>query len=83
MAPELYDENYNELADVYSFGMCMLELVTSEYPYSECRNSAQIYKKVSSVSNAILIIFFLYGLLLDYLVIQLYDFAGYKTCCSL
>ncbi|MED6158769.1 putative serine/threonine-protein kinase wnk6, variant 2 [Stylosanthes scabra] len=28
--------------------MCMLQLVTSEYPYSECRNSAQIYKKVSS-----------------------------------
>ncbi|XP_057748483.1 probable serine/threonine-protein kinase WNK7 [Arachis stenosperma] len=48
MAPELYDENYNELADIYSFGMCMLQLVTSEYPYSECRNSAQIYKKVSS-----------------------------------
>ncbi|KAK8472645.1 hypothetical protein PHAVU_002G270000 [Phaseolus vulgaris] len=48
MAPELYDESYNELADIYSFGMCMLELVTSEYPYSECRNSAQIYKKVSS-----------------------------------
>ncbi|KAH1126008.1 putative serine/threonine-protein kinase WNK6 [Glycine max] len=48
MAPELYDEHYNELADIYSFGMCMLELVTSEYPYSECRNSAQIYKKVSS-----------------------------------
>lgn len=26
MAPELYDENYNELADIYSFGMCMLEM---------------------------------------------------------
>lgn len=50
MAPELYDENYNELADIYSFGMCMLEIVTFEYPYCECRNSAQIYKKVSSVS---------------------------------
>ncbi|XP_058786552.1 probable serine/threonine-protein kinase WNK7 [Vicia villosa] len=48
MAPELYDEDYNELADIYSFGMCMLELATSEYPYRECRNSAQIYKKVSS-----------------------------------
>jgi WNK lysine deficient protein kinase len=48
MAPELYDENYNELADIYSFGMCMLEMVTFEYPYCECRNSAQIYKKVSS-----------------------------------
>ncbi|XP_038989189.1 probable serine/threonine-protein kinase WNK7 [Phoenix dactylifera] len=48
MAPELYDENYNELVDIYSFGMCMLEMVTFEYPYSECTNSAQIYKKVSS-----------------------------------
>lgn len=49
MAPELYDENYNELVDVYSFGMCVLEMLTSEYPYSECVNPAQIYKKVTSV----------------------------------
>ncbi|KAL3626712.1 hypothetical protein CASFOL_029455 [Castilleja foliolosa] len=48
MAPELYEEEYNELVDIYSFGMCILELVTCEYPYSECRNQAQIYKKVTS-----------------------------------
>ncbi|KAM1035144.1 hypothetical protein ACFX2I_038362 [Malus domestica] len=48
MAPELYDEEYNELVDIYSFGMCMLEMVTCEYPYSECKNPAQIYKKVTS-----------------------------------
>ncbi|XP_038725467.1 serine/threonine-protein kinase WNK8-like isoform X2 [Tripterygium wilfordii] len=48
MAPELYDEEYNELVDIYSFGMCILEMVTCEYPYSECRNPAQIYKKVTS-----------------------------------
>ncbi|XP_019058686.1 PREDICTED: serine/threonine-protein kinase WNK8-like isoform X1 [Tarenaya hassleriana] len=48
MAPELYEEEYNELVDIYSFGMCMLEMVTCEYPYSECRNQAQIYKKVTS-----------------------------------
>ncbi|EPS60161.1 hypothetical protein M569_14644, partial [Genlisea aurea] len=48
MAPELYDEQYTELVDVYSFGMCMLELITCEYPYIECKNQAQIYKKVSS-----------------------------------
>ncbi|KAL7596028.1 serine/threonine-protein kinase WNK8 isoform X1 [Lactuca sativa] len=48
MAPELYEEEYNELVDIYSFGMCILELITCEYPYSECRNQAQIYKKVSS-----------------------------------
>lgn len=50
MAPELYEEEYNELVDVYSFGMCMLEMVTLEYPYNECKNTAQIYKKVTSVS---------------------------------
>jgi len=47
MAPELYEECYDEKVDVYSFGMCMLELSTLEYPYSECRNAAQIYKKVT------------------------------------
>ncbi|XP_054819218.1 probable serine/threonine-protein kinase WNK11 [Prosopis cineraria] len=48
MAPELYDENYTELVDIYSFGMCVLEMVTMEIPYSECDNVARIYKKVSS-----------------------------------
>ncbi|KAL5720829.1 non-specific serine/threonine protein kinase [Ranunculus cassubicifolius] len=48
MAPELYEEEYNELVDIYSFGMCILEILTSEYPYSECSNPAQIYKKVTS-----------------------------------
>ncbi|KAL5792197.1 hypothetical protein ACOSP7_000791 [Xanthoceras sorbifolium] len=48
MAPELYEEEYNELVDVYSFGLCILEMVTFEYPYSECKNPAQIYKKVTS-----------------------------------
>lgn len=48
MAPELYEEEYNELVDIYAFGMCLLELVTFEYPYMECTNPAQIYKKVSS-----------------------------------
>ncbi|KAJ7559923.1 hypothetical protein O6H91_04G106800 [Diphasiastrum complanatum] len=48
MAPELYEEEYNELVDIYSFGMCLLEMITSEYPYSECTNAAQIYKKVTA-----------------------------------
>jgi len=48
MAPELYDEDYNEQVDVYAFGMCMLELATMEYPYSECTNPAQIFKKVTN-----------------------------------
>uniref|UniRef100_A0A1J3K3X8 non-specific serine/threonine protein kinase n=1 Tax=Noccaea caerulescens TaxID=107243 RepID=A0A1J3K3X8_NOCCA len=48
MAPELYEEDYNVLVDIYAFGMCLLELVTLEYPYVECTNAAQIYKKVTS-----------------------------------
>ncbi|XP_012487606.1 probable serine/threonine-protein kinase WNK3 isoform X2 [Gossypium raimondii] len=48
MAPELYEEEYNELVDIYAFGMCLLELVTFEYPYIECANAAQIFKKVTS-----------------------------------
>ncbi|KAJ4967680.1 hypothetical protein NE237_014381 [Protea cynaroides] len=48
MAPEVYEEEYNELVDIYSFGMCILEMVTFEYPYSECAYPAQIYKKVIS-----------------------------------
>ncbi|KAF8726243.1 hypothetical protein HU200_019699 [Digitaria exilis] len=47
MAPELYTGNYNELVDVYAFGMCMLELVTCEYPYSECQGMGHIFKNVS------------------------------------
>ncbi|KAH9603264.1 hypothetical protein KSS87_002971 [Heliosperma pusillum] len=51
MAPELYDEEYDELVDVYAFGMCVLEMITSEYPYSECSNPAQIYKKVTAAKK--------------------------------
>ncbi|CAH9142627.1 unnamed protein product [Cuscuta epithymum] len=48
MAPELYDEQYDNLIDIYSFGMCLLELITCEYPYSECKTVAHIFKKVTS-----------------------------------
>ncbi|KAI8976740.1 kinase-like domain-containing protein [Pilobolus umbonatus] len=47
MAPEMYDEEgYNEKVDLYAFGMCLIEMSTGEYPYAECTNTAQIYKKV-------------------------------------
>ncbi|KAM3579647.1 hypothetical protein VKS41_008099 [Umbelopsis sp. WA50703] len=47
MAPEMYEEKgYSEKVDIYAFGMCLLEMVTGEYPYGECKNAAQIYKKV-------------------------------------
>lgn len=51
MAPEMYEEHYDESVDVYAFGMCMLEMATSEYPYKECTNAAQIYRRVTSVSS--------------------------------
>ncbi|XP_026413884.1 probable serine/threonine-protein kinase WNK4 isoform X2 [Papaver somniferum] len=47
MAPEMFEEDYNELVDIYAFGMCVLEMLTSEYPYSECTNTTEIYYKVT------------------------------------
>ncbi|KAF7840544.1 putative serine/threonine-protein kinase WNK11 [Senna tora] len=47
MAPELYEENYTEKVDIYSFGMCLLEMVTLEIPYSECDTVAKVYKRVT------------------------------------
>jgi WNK lysine deficient protein kinase len=51
MAPELYEESYDTKVDIYSFGLCVLELETHEFPYSECDNMAQIYKKVSQARH--------------------------------
>jgi WNK lysine deficient protein kinase len=48
MAPEMYEEVYGPLVDIYSFGMCVLEMVTNQTPYRECTNPAQIYKKVTN-----------------------------------
>ncbi|KAF0460272.1 kinase-like protein [Gigaspora margarita] len=49
MAPEMYEEKgYSEKVDIYAFGMCLLEMVTGEYPYIECENAPQVYKKVTS-----------------------------------
>eukprot|EP01004_Peranema_trichophorum_P003793 NODE_275_length_3048_cov_67.677949_g239_i0.p1 GENE.NODE_275_length_3048_cov_67.677949_g239_i0~~NODE_275_length_3048_cov_67.677949_g239_i0.p1 ORF type:complete len:650 (+),score=114.08 NODE_275_length_3048_cov_67.677949_g239_i0:75-2024(+) len=47
MAPELYEERYTEKVDIYSFGMCVLEMATGEYPYSECENVGQVFRKVT------------------------------------
>ncbi|KAJ1463194.1 kinase-like domain-containing protein [Pelagophyceae sp. CCMP2097] len=48
MAPELYDENYDEKVDIYAFGMCALEMITKQLPYAECLNATQIYRKVTA-----------------------------------
>lgn len=47
MAPEIYEEKYSSKSDIYSFGMCILEMVTNRVPYSECNSVPQIWKKVT------------------------------------
>eukprot|EP01090_Pellita_catalonica_P019007 TRINITY_DN630_c0_g1_i2.p1 TRINITY_DN630_c0_g1~~TRINITY_DN630_c0_g1_i2.p1 ORF type:complete len:520 (-),score=80.58 TRINITY_DN630_c0_g1_i2:169-1497(-) len=47
MAPEFYDEKYDHKVDIWAFGLSVLEMATMEYPFSECENAAQIYKKVT------------------------------------
>lgn len=47
MAPEVYEESYDNRIDIYSFGMCLLEFMTGEVPYSECNLAAQIWKKIT------------------------------------
>jgi len=48
MAPELYEDTYDEQVDIYAFGMCVLEMVTKQRPYQECKSAPQIYRKVVS-----------------------------------
>jgi len=57
MAPELYEESYNEKVDIYAFGMTLLEMVTALTPYHNCTSAPQIYKKVMKVSAIIRHIF--------------------------
>lgn len=50
MAPEFYSKEregrYNEKVDIYAFGMCVLEMITQEYPYAECKSPVDIMKAV-------------------------------------
>lgn len=48
MAPELYEERYGPSVDIYSFGLCILELCTHSVPYSECKTPLEIYNRVIS-----------------------------------
>jgi WNK lysine deficient protein kinase len=47
MAPEVFQGKYSVLADVYSLGMCVLEMLTGEKPYKEYEsNILKIYECV-------------------------------------
>lgn len=47
MAPEVLLGNYSSLADIYSLGLCLIELCTLETPYKECSNVVEIFKNIS------------------------------------
>ena len=53
MAPELYEEGcaFGCSADVYAFGMCLLELVSREKPYAECGNAVQVFRHAISAQH--------------------------------
>lgn len=46
LAPEVWNGHYDVKADIWAFGMACLELVTSEYPYSECLTRGQVYSRI-------------------------------------
>lgn len=48
MAPELYEDKYDEQVDIYAFGMCVLEILTKQTPYLECTSTPQIFRKVTN-----------------------------------
>ncbi|KAM0687508.1 hypothetical protein COBT_001249, partial [Conglomerata obtusa] len=49
LAREVYVGNgYGKAIDVYAFGMVLLEMATAVYPYSECKSSGDVFKKVVS-----------------------------------
>ena len=48
MAPEVLKGKYGIAADIYSFGLCLLEISTLERPYKECSSVAHIFEKLKS-----------------------------------
>lgn len=48
MAPECFTEVYGPEADIYSFGLCLLEMCTHQTPYNECKSRIEVFNKVSA-----------------------------------
>jgi len=46
MAAEMYDSKYTTAADIYSFGLLLLELATMRRPYDEWTNDADLFRAV-------------------------------------
>lgn len=48
MAPEVLNCKYGVLADIYSFGLCLLEIATLERPYKECKSIIEVFEKLQT-----------------------------------
>uniref|UniRef100_A0A803LEP6 non-specific serine/threonine protein kinase n=1 Tax=Chenopodium quinoa TaxID=63459 RepID=A0A803LEP6_CHEQI len=46
MAPEVFLLDYDQRADMYSFGMCVVQMMSKEKIYSECKNRDEIQSRV-------------------------------------
>jgi serine/threonine protein kinase len=52
LAPELIEGKApSKEADVYSFAMSILELMTGKHPYEECKRDAQVIRNIIVLSN--------------------------------
>lgn len=52
LAPEVIEGKApSEKADVYSFAMSILELITGKHPYEECRRDAQVIRSIIVLSS--------------------------------
>ena len=51
VAPEMFmGSDYKEPVDIYSFGLCLLEMHTREYPYNECTNQYAVICKKTGIT---------------------------------
>ena len=59
MAPEMFGERpYGPEVDIYAFGLCVLEMLTLEYPFSECLSYIDLRRKIRAVCFIPYVLFF-------------------------